>query len=145
MLESVGTKQFSEVSNDITSLTAAFIGTEGAIEFAEFCRNYNRQVTPEDIINEGDMEKVKDYGLNEHVALIQKMENSELLSNEFTDKQTLNMATYFVSLPSEAAMKLWGAIGKNRDNTIKLHKAEVNGEPVKNFIVSLLAQQPKAE
>ena len=45
-----GTKRFAEVSNDITSLAAAFIGTEGAIEFAEFCRNYNRQVTPEDII-----------------------------------------------------------------------------------------------
>ena len=145
MLDNVGTKRFAEVSNDITSLAAAFIGTEGAIEFAEFCRNYNRQVTPEDIINEGDMEKVKDYGLNEHVALIMKMENSDLIKEEFTEKQTLNMATYFVSLPSEAAMKLWGAIGVNRQNTIKLHKAEVNGEPVKNFIVSLLAQQPKAE
>ena len=145
MLETVGTKGFSNVSNDVTSLAAAFIGTEGAIEFAEFCRNYNRQVTPEDIINDGALDKVADYGLNEHVALIMKMENSDLVKNDFTEKQTDNMAKYFVSLPSEAAMKLWGVIGVNRPNTIKLHKCEVDGKPVKDFIVSLLAQQAKAE
>jgi hypothetical protein len=141
MLETVGTKRFADVSNDITSLTAAFVGTEAAIELAEFCRNYNRQVTPEDIINDGDMSKVESYGLNEHVALIVKMENSDLVSEEFTEKQTSNVARYFVSLPSEAAMKLWGVIGKNRTNTIKLHKCEVDGKPVKDFIVSLLAQK----
>jgi hypothetical protein len=145
LLSNVGKKTFAESSNDLTSLTAAFVGTEAAIEFAEFCRNYNRQVTPDDIINEGDMEKVKDYGLNEHVALIQKMENSDLIKEDFTEKQTMNLATYFISLPSEAAMKLWGIIGVNRNNTIKLHKCEVDGNPVKNFIVSLLAQQTKAE
>jgi hypothetical protein len=140
MLETVGTKRFADVSNDITSLAAAFIGTEGAIEFAEFCRN-NRQVTPEDIIIEGDMSKVESCGLNEHVSLIMKMENSDLIKEEFDDKRTANIARYFVSLPSEAAMKLWGAIGKNRTNTIKLHKCEVDGKPVKDFIVSLLAQK----
>jgi hypothetical protein len=141
MLETVGTKRFADVSNDITSLAAAFIGTEGAIEFAEFCRNYNRQVTPEDIIIEGDMSKVAHYGLNEHVSLIMKMENSDLIKEEFDDKRTANIAQYFVSLPSEAAMKLWGVIGKNRTNTIKLHKCNVDGKPVKDFIVSLLAQK----
>ena len=141
MLDTVGTKRFAEVSNDITSLAAAFIGTEGAIEFSEFCRNYNRQVTPEDIIDEGDMSKVADYGLNEHVALIMKMENSDIVNADFTEKQVTNIARYFVSLPSEAAMKLWGVIGKNRQNTIKLHKCVVDDTPVKDFIVSLLAQQ----
>jgi hypothetical protein len=91
------------------------------------------------------MEKVADYGLNEHVALIMKMENSDLLKNDFTEKQTNNMSRYFVSLPSEAAMKLWGVIGVNRPNTIKLHKCVVDGKPVKDFIVSLLAQQTKSE
>jgi hypothetical protein len=141
MLQSVGSKHFAEVSNDVTSLCAAFVGTEAAIEFAEFCRNYNRQVTPEDIINEGDFTKVEGYGLNEHIALIQKMENSDIVKAEFTDNQTNNMAKYFISLPSEAAMKLWGVIGKNRANTIKLHKCSVGDKAVKDFIVSLLAQK----
>jgi alkaline phosphatase D len=145
MLETVGTKRFAEVSNDITSLAAAFIGTEAAIEFAEFCRNFDRQVTPEDIINDGDMSKVETFGLNEHVALITKMSNSDLIKEDFNDTQVKNVSTYFMSLPSEAAMKLWGVLGVNRTNTIKIHKAEVNGKMVKNYIVSLLAVSKDSE
>ena len=145
MLDSVGTKRFAEMSNDITSLSAAFIGTEAAIEFAEFCRNFDRQVTPDDIINDGDMSKVETFGLNEHVALITKMSNSDLIKEDFNDTQVKNVSTYFMSLPSEAAMKLWGVLGVNRTNTIKIHKAEVNGKMVKNYIVSLLAVSKDSE
>ena len=146
MLAMVGNKNFAEVSNDIISLAAAFIGTEAAIEFGEFCRNYDRQVTPEDIIVEGDFSKVESFGLNEHVALIVKMENNDLLATAMPEDQINNLAKYLLSLPSEAAMKLWGAIGKdrdgsgkNRENVIKIHKAKVDGKLVKDYIVTLLS------
>jgi len=146
MLAMVGNKNFAEVSNDIISFAAAFFGTEAAIEFGEFCRNYDRQVTPEDIIVEGDFSKVESFGLNEHVALIVKMENNDLLATAMPEDQINNLAKYLLSLPSEAAMKLWGAIGKdrdgsgkNRENVIKIHKAKVDGKLVKDYIVTLLS------
>lgn len=144
-LSTVGSKGFAEVSNDVTSLVAAFVGTEAAIEFAEFCRNFNRQVTPEDIIENGELDKVAEYNLNEHVALIQKMENSDLVQDELNDNQIMNLASYFLKLPSEAAMKLWSVVGKNRYNTIALHKAEVDGQKVKDFFVTLLAGSKSEE
>ena len=130
----------------LISLAAAFIGTEAAIEFGEFCRNFDRQVTPEDIIVEGDFSKVESFGLNEHVALIMKMENNDLLAAALPENQIHNLAKYLISLPSEAAMKLWGAVGKdrdgsgkNRENVIKIHKAKVDGKMVKDYIVPLLS------
>lgn len=138
-LQTVGSKGFAETSNDIVSLCAAFVGTEAAIEFTEFCRNFDRQVTPSDIINDGAFDKIESFGLNEHVSLIMKLETSDLPEKEFNEVQVANLAKYFLSLPSEAAMKLWGVLGKNRKNTIALHKAEVDGKPVKDYIVSLLS------
>jgi hypothetical protein len=49
------------------------------------------------------------------------------------------MAVYFVSLPSEVAMKLWTVYSSGHvNNTIGLHKAMVNGKAVSSHIVELM-------
>ena len=52
-----------------------------------------------------------------------------------------NLAEYFVTLPSEVAMKLWTVIGdtENIENVIALHKAQsVSGRRVSEHLVEIL-------
>ena len=57
--------------------------------------------------------------------MVEKIEASEVMSEDMTDEQLDNLAAYFKLLPAEIAMKLWTAVGKNasekKDNIIKFH------------------------
>tara|TARA_Y100000034_G_scaffold36208_1_gene44537 strand:- start:837 stop:1904 length:1068 start_codon:yes stop_codon:yes gene_type:complete len=121
-------------------LSAAFIGMEAAVAFNDFAQNYERQVTIEMILDDGQMSKVVDFGINEHCALIEKMEASETFSEALADNQVQNLADYFVMLPSEAAMKLWTVLGKGDNaNVISLHKAtSTDGTKVSARMVQML-------
>ena len=118
----------------------AFVGFEASVAFRDFVENYSRQVSVEDILNSGDVEKTSEFTINEHCALIEKMEASDVFNNVLTELQISNLATYFVNLDSEPAMKLWAVIGKGeRDNVINLHKAEASdGNKVGHRLVELL-------
>jgi hypothetical protein len=124
----------------IFHLATGFVGFEAAVAFNDFVKNYERQVTVEMILDQGKVEKTNDFNINEHCALIEKMEASEVFHTELTDDQCKNLANYFVSLPSEAVMKLWQALGSgNVDNVTKFHKSEAdNGETVGNKLVTIL-------
>ena len=108
----------------IYHLSAAFVGMEAAVAFNDFAQNYERQVTVEMILDDGQVSKTSDFGINEHCALIEKMEASDTFKDELESSQIQNLANYFVTLPSEAAMKLWTVLGKGDNaNVITLHKA----------------------
>jgi hypothetical protein len=58
-----------------------------------------------------------------------------------TEEQIGNLAEYFVSLPSEVAMKLWTVLGDtdNINNVVALHKAETGeGTRVSDHLVEIL-------
>ena len=58
-----------------------------------------------------------------------------------TEDQVTNLANYFVTLPSEVAMKLWTVLGDtdNIDNVVALHKAEAaDGRRVSDHLVEIL-------
>ena len=124
----------------IFHLATGFVGFEAAVSFNDFVKNYERQVTVEMILDQGQTEKTADFNINEHCALIEKMEASEAFVTELSDDQCKNLANYFVSLPSEAVMKLWKALGTgNVDNVTRFHKTEAdNGETVGNKLVTIL-------
>jgi hypothetical protein len=124
----------------IFHLATGFVGFEAAVSFNDFVKNYERQVTVEMIIDEGQVDKTTSFNINEHCALIEKMEASEVFANELNDDQCKNLANYFVALPSEAVMKLWKALGTgNVDNVTRFHKTEAdNGETVGNKLVTIL-------
>ena len=134
----------------IYELTMAFCGQEAAVAFRDFVENYKRQVSISDILDDGDLSKVEDFGINDHSAFIEKLEASGRLNEELTDDAAQNLALYFVSLPSEVAMKLWAVLGQGyTQNTRKIHQCEVgqneDGSPVKlsKFLVKILKRDKK--
>ena len=128
-----------ESSPTLYNLTSAFVGFEAAVAFNDFILNYDRQVTTEDILVKGDFAKVADFGINDHTAIIDKFEAEEVFKDELVQEQVDNLARYFVMLPSEVAMKLWTVMGKGDvNNTVKLHKSEVDGESVSKHFVKLI-------
>ena len=128
-----------ESSPALYNLTAAFVGFEAAVAFNDFITNYDRQVTTDDILIHGNFAKVADFGVNDHTAIIDKFEAEETFHNELDQELVSNLARYFVMLPSEVAMKLWTVMGKGDvNNTVKLHKSEVDGESVSKHFVKLI-------
>ena len=116
------------------TLATAFVGFEGAVALRDFAANYTRIVTPADIIDDGKIEKTEDFGINDHCALNEKIEVEEAVKTDLTDAQLDNLTAYFVSLPSEPAMKLWSVVGASSEkNAIGLHTR--SGD----FLVRILA------
>ncbi len=121
-------------------LACGFVGFEAGVAFNDFVKNYERQVTVEMILDEGKVEKTNDFNINDHCALIEKMDSSEAFKAELTEQQCINLANYFVALPSEAVMKLWQALGKGETvNVTTFHKTKAdNGETVSGKLVQIL-------
>ena len=120
-------------------LGCAFVGFEASVAFRDFVEKYERQVTVEMILDEGQIEKTAEFGINDHSALVEKMEAAEVFKAELTEEQVGNLARYFLTLPSEVAMKLWTVLGNGElQNTVALHQAEVDGQSVSGYIVELL-------
>jgi len=126
-------------------LACGFVGFEAGVAFNDFVKNYERQVTVEMILDEGKVEKTNDFNINDHCALIEKMDSSEAFKAELTEQQCINLANYFVSLPSEAVMKLWQALGKGETvNVTTFHKTKAdNGETVSGKLVQILTGDKK--
>ena len=129
-----------EEGNDIFHLASAFVGFEAAISFNDFVTNYEKNVTIEMVLDDGNIESTKDFNINDHCALIDKMEAAGTFSTVLSDGQVQHLADYFVTLGSEPAMKIWTAVGKGeQDNVIKLHKSVAsNGDKVATRLVTLL-------
>ena len=127
-------------SSIVFNLTNSFVGFEAAVAFKDFVDNYERQVTVEDILDEGKIEMTSDFGINEHAALITKMEQSGAFNDKLEEAQVQNLANYYVTLPSEVAMKLWTLLGQGHQaNSVALHQSKTaDGKSVSAFIVELL-------
>ncbi len=124
----------------IFNLAAAFVGFEAAVALQDFFVNYSRQVTVEDILVNGEIERTSDFTINDHSALVEKMEATAAFAEALPAEQIQNLANYFVSLPSEVAMKLWVVLGQGEiQNTVELHQATAaSGTTVSSHLVELL-------
>ena len=128
------------------NLASGFVGFEGAVAFNDFALNYSTQVTVKDILEDGKLEKVENFSINDHCSLIEKMDSDEIFKEELPEEPMGNLAAYFVQLPSEAAMKLWTCLGKegnSTNNIINLHKSNIDGVSVSNHLLEML--QPPTE
>ena len=107
------------------TLSQSFCGLEAAVSFLDFCKTYDRQVTWEEVVNEGKIELTNNFDINAHAALVEKVEASDVLLDDMSTVQLDNLAEYFKTLPAEIAMKLWSAVGKNagekKNNIVKFH------------------------
>ena len=121
----------------VFALASAYLGFEAAVSFNDFVANYSKVVTISDVLDKG---KTIDVDLNQHCALIDKMGASDRFANALNEGELMNLAAYFMSLPSEPAMKLWTVIGQaNQDNAIAFHStADKDGRKVGNYLVEIL-------
>ncbi len=122
------------------NLTCAFVGFEAGVAFKDFVENYSRQVTVEDILVKGEIDRTSEFTINEHSALVEKMEATETFADHLPSEQVQNLADYFVTLPSEVAMKLWTVMGNGEiQNTVDLHQSTASdGRSVSGYLVELL-------
>ncbi len=123
------------------NLATSFVGFEAAVTLRDFVEKYEWQVTIEDILDNGEFDKIDKWGINDHAAMIEKFEASEIFADRLSDVQVTNLAEYFVRLPSEIAMKLWTVLGDadNMDNVVALHKANtLDGKRVSDHLVEIL-------
>ena len=134
-------------NTQVYHLSNAFVGMEAAVAFNDFILNYERQVTIEMVLDDGRIERTSDFGINEHCALIEKMEASDAFVEPITEDQIQNLTDYFVTLPSEAAMKLWTVLGKgDNQNVINLHKGtSADGTKVSARMVEMLTGKEAKE
>ena len=129
-----------DASPVLFNLAASFVGFEAAVAFNDFVANRDKQVSFEDVIYNGKLELVKDFDINDHNALIEKMEAQEIFKDALPEEHLQNLAEYFVALPSEVAMKLWTSLGsQSTDNVTALHQATTkSGLSVSQHLVQIL-------
>ncbi len=114
-----------EASPAMFNLAQSFVGFEAAVALNDFAKNYERVVTVEQLLEGERVEALAAFSLNEHCAMIEKVEAEEILKAEISEEHLKNLANYFVMLPSEAAMKLWSVISQAgvQENVVKFHGA----------------------
>jgi hypothetical protein len=136
----VGANLLEEASPMLFNLSTAFVGFEAAVALNDFIKNYERQVTVEDVLDKGNIDKTSAFDINEHNALIEKMEAKDIFSEKLEASKIQNLANYFVSLPSECAMKLWTVLGTGAlENTTALHQStSTDGRAISSHMVELL-------
>ena len=125
------------------NIAASFLGMEAAVAFQDFVKNFEDQVTPEDVLDNGEIGRTNDFTLTQHCALIEQMEQDEYFQSDLSSDQLSNLADYMVSITSEACMKLWALIaGHDTSNPQNLHGTTTSsGQMIAEFMAELLTAQ----
>jgi hypothetical protein len=110
------------------NLATAFLGFEAAVTLRDFVANYGWQVSVDDLLNKGEIKKTAEWGINDHSAMVEKFEAEAIFKQDLSSDQIQNLANYFVTLPSEVAMKLWTVLGDadNVTNVVALHQSSTS-------------------
>jgi len=118
----------SEVAGNIPSgfypLLTGFIGTEAAIAFADFVKNYEKNITAEDILDgKVTAEDIKDSPASLITGVIDKLELHSK-DNKWTQKQVKAVAEFAQSLGGELLLQTFTAVQKSGElaNLVKLNK-----------------------
>ena len=132
-------KDAATKANVTYNLACGFVGFEAAVNLKKHVADYKEQVTVEDILDAGKTERTKDFSVTDHAALAEKLIQSDRLKVELSAKELANLAAYWVTVPSEVAMKLYSEIGRqNTKNAVAMHKVEVNGVKVGGQLAKIL-------
>ena len=134
----VGADLMKEASPAMFQIANSFVGFEAAVSFNDYAVNYERVVTVEQLLNGERKEALAAMSMNEHLAMIEKIEAEEVCKEEMSAEHIGALAEYFVTLPSESAMKLWTVISTagQQPNVIAFHSA--NGGQVGSYLSKVL-------
>jgi MoxR-like ATPase len=134
----VGADLMKEASPSMFQLAQSFVGFEAAVALNDYALNYERVVTVQQLLAGERKEALAAMSLNEHCAMIEKIDAEDVCKEALSADHISSLASYFVSLPSEAAMKLWTVLSTAgiQDNVIKFHSA--NGGVVGSHLSKIL-------
>lgn len=145
-LESASLIVPGENNSTVFNLASSFIGFEAAVSFNDFVTNYSKQVAIKDILEDGKFNLVEEFSINDHNALVEKMEQQNVFADQLEPVKILHLAKYFTLLPSEVAMKLWTVVGQGaNENTISLHQAHVDGKAISAYLVEIMTGETVKE
>ena len=145
-LESASLIVPGENNSTVFNLASSFIGFEAAVSFNDFVANYAKQVAIKDILEDGKFNLVEEFSINDHNALVEKMEQQNVFADQLEPAKIQNLAKYFTLLPSEVAMKLWTVVGQGaNENTISLHQAHVDGKAISAYLVEIMTGESVKE
>ena len=124
-------------------LTTGFVGFEAGVALVDYVKNYNKIVTVEEIL-EGKHALTSKFTINDHNALIERFKQSKCFDRELTGEELVNVAEYFVTLPSELGMLFFQVISKGecvKHNAHGIHTAQLSdGSTPKDYLMKILAQ-----
>ena len=107
------------------ALTTGFLGTEASISFRDFVKNYESQISAEDILDKWKSVKkrVKNLGNDKHNALIEKLVN-HCKDNEWSLDQTKRACDFVKTLSGEMIVSFFNSILEtgNVPNIRSVHK-----------------------
>jgi hypothetical protein len=120
------------------SLSSAFVGFEAAVAFRDFLVNFEKHATVEDIIDKGDLSKVKDFDINDYTAMVNKITASNIFDSEMTENQLQNLAAFAMSgMPSEVVMLVWRGLGRLQFNLETSHNIVVGDKSFGAFLLEI--------
>jgi midasin (ATPase involved in ribosome maturation) len=126
-------------SPELYTIVSAFVGMEAAVSFNDFVQNYNKQITVEDVFTGKVLKLADKMEINQHNALIEKIDASGKLMNLLTNEEMDNLAEYFARLPSEIAMVLFKKIAaSNEQNAVAFHGRKTSKGDIRDIIVKML-------
>tara|TARA_Y100000034_G_scaffold59657_1_gene72510 strand:+ start:262 stop:1332 length:1071 start_codon:yes stop_codon:yes gene_type:complete len=136
-----------EASPALFTLAMAFVGLEAATQLNDFVANYDRQVSVDQLLSGKAWDKVNKFDINQHNAMIEKMNAVELFAGKIPPRKMKNLAEYFVRMPAEPAMVLFEKIVTSADvNVPAFHKLKTSKGAIKVHIVKIMkGEQEKKE
>ena len=105
-------------------MLTGFVGTEAGIAFADFVKNYEKNVTAEDVLDgKVTAEELKDGPASLLTGLIDKLEHHSK-DNKWTQKQVKAVAAFAKDLGGELMLQTFTAVQKsnNLDNLVRINK-----------------------
>ena len=122
----------NKISMDVYFIGEGFIGQEASIAFRDFVENYAKQVSVEDVLAGRKQNLIKDFGVNDSNAMLEKVAESDEIKKDLDATQLANLAKFLYAIQAELVMKAWEKLTRANAETVKkLWVVEV--EPGKTF------------
>jgi len=131
-------------------LATGYVGFEAALSFKDFVKNYDRQLSIEDVLAGRGLDKAAKWGVNEHTAMAEKLDASGRVSDDFewTDTELENLAAYLSLVPAEVFMRFYQSFGDAQAFELvnRLHEVKLpNGVQMQLHVVRILNPNVKVE
>lgn len=130
---------------ELQFVAASGVGNEAAIAFTDFVKNYDKQVSLEDIIIKGKLDIVKKLSQTAQMQLVEKMKDSKLILewSKLSKEHKGNLAGFFLALEPEIAMMMFEIISSEGPRGLEFHQLEFNGRKTCAYISEICLGQAK--